>query len=108
VLNGVSVLAVAGRVGGDSASRLATAIDGAANGRRTFVIDLAQVDYVSSAGLEVMRAAAARCAARQGALILSSLSEPVRIAFDLAGLGSQIAVEPTREQAVARALAIRT
>jgi anti-anti-sigma factor len=72
------------------------------------VIDLAQVDYVSSAGLAAISAAAARFATARSPLILCAVSEPVSVAFNLGGLLSQIQIEPTRSRAVARVARHRT
>jgi anti-anti-sigma factor len=57
---------------------------------------------VSSAGLLVLRDAAASGRQRGARLALCSLSEPVRVAFDLAGLTGEFAIEPSSEAGVAR------
>jgi hypothetical protein len=53
--------------------------------------------------LEALEAAAVRCARDRCALVLCSLIEPVRIAFDLAGLLPDVPIEPSRDDAVAKA-----
>lgn len=101
--DGVLVLALAGRVGFASADTLAaTVADAMAKGERSLVIDLASVDYVSSAGLNALEAAATACAALGGTLVLCAVTEPVRVALDLAGLLSQFPIERTRDRAVAQ------
>ena len=104
--DGVIVVTLTGRLGAASAvpfgARLAEAIS---RGNARMVIDLQGVDYISSAGLAALAAAASLCARSQGMLVLCGLTDPVRIALDLGGLLSEFPVEPSREQAVARVAA---
>jgi stage II sporulation protein AA (anti-sigma F factor antagonist) len=100
----VVILEVAGRVGHASVDRLATALATITDrGVRGLVVDLAQVDYISSAGLEAIDRAATRLVALGGVLVLCALSESVRIAFDLGGILTRYPVESSRERAIARA-----
>jgi anti-anti-sigma factor len=100
----VLVLALAGRVAFASADTLAaTVADAIAQGNRHLVIDLARVDYMSSAGLKALEVAAGRCSEMHGTLVLCALSEPVRIALDLAGLIPRFPIEASRDRAVAHA-----
>jgi anti-anti-sigma factor len=71
-------------------------------GTRRVVIDLAGVDYISSAGLRVLLLAAKRLKPPQGVLVLCGLGPSVRAVLELAGFMSLFAVEPAREQALAR------
>jgi len=57
------------------------------------VIDIEEVDYVSSAGLLALDAARRRLAASQGRLVLRGMGDAVRIAFDLAGLAERFSIE---------------
>ena len=102
--DGVVIVEVGGRLGHASAGRLAATLGAVVDrGVRGLVLDLAQVDYISSAGLEAVDRAAMRLAGRDGVLVLCALSEPVRIAFDLAGFLTRYPVESSREQAIIRA-----
>jgi anti-anti-sigma factor len=67
------------------------------------ILDLGGVDYVSSSGLMVLCAAARSLSADCGALVLCHVSEPVRIAIQLAGLLDTLAIESSREKAARRA-----
>jgi anti-sigma B factor antagonist len=58
------------------------------SGERHVVIDLAQLDYISSAGLRVMMLAGKRLSAANGKMVLCSLKDRVREVFDIAGLSS--------------------
>ena len=71
-------------------------------GARRVVIDLAGVEYISSAGLRVLLLAAKRLKPPQGALVLCGLGPSVKTVLELAGFMSLFAVEPSRERALAR------
>ena len=99
----VQVLILAGRLGSHSARLLGDAISEAIARTPRIVVDFEGVDYISSAGLQVIRDAADRCARIGGALVLSTVAEPVRIALDLSLLLSRLCVEPSRDRAILRA-----
>ena len=102
--DGVLILALAGRVGFESADAFAaTVAEAMAKGHRNLVVDLASVDYVSSAGLKALETAAAQCAEMRGTLVLCAVTEPVRVALDLAGARSRLPIALTRDGAVALA-----
>ena len=67
------------------------------------VVDLSGVDYISSAGLRAVEAAASRMSASGRGLVVSGLRDAVSVAFDLAGLTGVVTIEETREQAIAKA-----
>lgn len=86
--DGALVVVLAGRITGRSAWDLAKVIDPAIDaGIRTVVLDLAAVDYVSSAGLQIIQRAAARLAVRGATLTVRAASDATRITLTLAGLG---------------------
>jgi anti-sigma B factor antagonist/stage II sporulation protein AA (anti-sigma F factor antagonist) len=99
----VQVLILTGRLGNHSARLLGDAIAEALVRTPRIVVDFAGVDYISSAGLHVIRDAADRCARIGGALVLSTVAEPVRIALDLSLLLPRLCVEPSRDRAILRA-----
>jgi stage II sporulation protein AA (anti-sigma F factor antagonist) len=100
---GALVLALAGRLGAASADRFGAAVaEAVGRGEARLVIDLTEVDYVSSAGLNVLATAAGLCAQAGGALALCGLTDPVRIALDLGGLLPDVAIEPSRDRAIVR------
>lgn len=101
--DGVLVLVLTGRLGAASAARFDAAVaDAVDRGDARLVLDLEGVDYVSSAGLNALAAAADLCARARGALAVCALTDPVRIALDLGGLLPDLAIEPSREQAIVR------
>lgn len=99
----VLVLVAAGRLSHASADALRAALDEAMSREKGgLVIDLGQLDYVSSAGLMVIEAAAARLGQGRRLLVLCEVPEPVRISLDLAGLLSRLVIEPSRAEAASR------
>jgi stage II sporulation protein AA (anti-sigma F factor antagonist) len=74
----------------------------AAAGERRIVIDMAGVEYISSAGLRVMLSLAKRIRENKGGLALCVLSESVRQVFALAGFLPLFTVTGTRDEAVER------
>ena len=54
------------------------------SGDRRFIIDLAQLDYISSAGLRVL-VSAAKLLGNDGKIVLCSLKDPVREVFNIVG-----------------------
>jgi stage II sporulation protein AA (anti-sigma F factor antagonist) len=99
----VLVIAPVGRVDSVSSGELEKAvlsrIDG---GERRVVLDLAGVEYISSAGLRVLLMAAKRLKEPPGALVLCGMGPGVRTVLALAGFLPLFVVEPAREQALAR------
>lgn len=69
-------------------------------GDRRLVIDLARLDYVSSAGLRVFLMAAKRLSSVNGKLAISGLNDHVRQVFELAGFSSILSVYASREEAI--------
>ena len=70
------------------------------SGERRFVINLAQIDYISSAGLRVFLLAAKRLNSANGKILLSSLQDPVREVFDIAGFSSVFSIYGSDDDAI--------
>ena len=83
---GVRLYGVKGRLDSATAGDLDKALQSlfTETGTRA-VIDLAALDYISSAGLRVMLMLAKRAKQSQGRLILCSLSPHVREVFEISG-----------------------
>jgi anti-anti-sigma factor len=85
--DGVRMVIVSGRVAAASAPLLANALtEELGSGALSVLLDFARVDYVSSAALGVLADAVRLAAERQVPLVLGGISEPVRLAIDLAGM----------------------
>ena len=99
----VLVLAPSGRIDAvtsdDLERRLLALV--AARGAR-LVIDLAEVEYISSAGLRVLLRLAKKAKEQSGRVVLSSLGPAVRQVFELAGFLTLFEVEASRDAALAR------
>jgi anti-anti-sigma factor len=100
---GALVVAPAGRLDSVTSSELekhiASRLDA---GARRLVVDLAGVEYISSAGLRVLLMAAKRLKEPPAALVLCGMGPSVRAVLELTGFVPLFAIEPTREQALAR------
>src|SRR5215470_4356056 len=70
------------------------------SGDRRFIIDLAQLDYISSAGLRVFVLAAKRLASGNGKIVLCSLKGPVREVFNIAGFLLDFSVYSSHDEAI--------
>ncbi len=102
-VDGVLLLVLTGRLSAAGAVVFGAAVaEAVRRGDVRLVVDLGGVDYVSSAGLRALATAEDRCIRARGALSVCRLTEPVTIALDLAGLLSQLSIEPTREEAILR------
>jgi anti-anti-sigma factor len=96
-------LTLRGRVAKESATQLSGAIGEAlAAGDRRLVVDFEGVDYISSAGLIALEAAAVRVREASGAMILSGIDGPVRTTFQLAAVIDRFAIEASSDDAVRR------
>jgi anti-sigma B factor antagonist len=70
------------------------------SGNRRFIIDLGQLDYISSSGLRVLVSAAKRLANDNGKIVLCSLKEPVREVFNIVGFLSVFPVYGSHDEAI--------
>jgi anti-sigma B factor antagonist len=98
------VLALAGRLDTETSADLELALqDLQAAGATRYVIDLAGIGYVSSAGLRVLLALAKQLDGGRGVLRLCALSDPVKQVFDVAGFSRMFAIFPDRDTALGAA-----
>lgn len=98
--NDITILAVSGRLDSDTspeAERRLNALH--SDGGQHVVLDLAGVDYLSSAGLRVLLTAAKRVQQRQGKLVLAAPATQVAQILDMAGFTAIIPVFETVKQA---------
>ena len=71
-----------------------------ASGQGQLVIDLSQLDYVSSSGLRVFLLAAKRMENAKGKMVLCSLKDTVKQVFDIAGFSSILTLAGSTEEAI--------
>jgi anti-anti-sigma factor len=80
-------LVVRGRLGVSGAAELDSVLEGfIARGGRTFLLNLSGVDYISSPGLRLLDDRARQLEEAGGSLSVHLVTDPVRLALDLAGL----------------------
>ena len=80
------ILALSGKLDATTAKTFEDRILGVINsGTQRLVVDLSQLDYVSSSGLRVFILAAKRLQTVDGKIVLCSMKDHVRQVFDLAG-----------------------
>jgi anti-anti-sigma factor len=96
----VTVLEAGGRIDSSNASTLGQALNSAIERKRTqLVLDLAKVDYMSSAGLRELVGALKRLQG-SGDLRLAQPSERVLEVLEIAGLDTIFKIYPTLSSAV--------
>ena len=84
--NGTLVLVLEGRLGFATANELKERVEEAANASKEVVLDLSEVDYLSSASLRVIEGLAAAHSSGGGTLTLRAPSPAARLSLELAGM----------------------
>lgn len=88
-LKRVEMVTAVGRIDSSNAMEFDDTLKGITNaGRHNIVLDLAGVNYMSSAGLRAMVAALRECKKNRGNVVLAQPSERVAEVLSLAGLDS--------------------
>jgi anti-anti-sigma factor len=96
----ILTLSVSGKLDTTSAKAFEETILGRIeSGERRIIIDLAQLDYVSSTGLRVLLLANKRLNSANGRIALCSLRGSVREVFDIAGFSSIFSIYGSHEDA---------
>lgn len=100
-VDGVTVLAVRGRVDSTNAAEFGAKLGTlyATAGRR-LLLDLQQLDYISSAGFRALLIAARHAGRNGGRLALCGLNSKVRDLFDLGGFLDNFQIRATREDGI--------
>jgi anti-sigma B factor antagonist len=98
---GILVLGLAGKLDATTSKLLEDKILGVIDaGETRLVVDLGQLDYVSSSGLRVFLLATKRLTGISGKIALCSLKDHIRQVFDLAGFSSILSIHNSRDEAV--------
>ena len=95
----VAFARVSGRLDGDSVDFFETEIEDGAGGLSVMVVNLAGLEYVSSAGLRSLINVANDCNTQGVRLGFSDLTKVVDRVFDVSGFHQLLAVYPTQEAA---------
>lgn len=68
-------------------------------GARLLILELSQMDYVSSVGLRVLLAHLKKIKSSQGRMVLTGLNQEVQEIFDMAGFSSLFEISPSLSEA---------
>ena len=100
--NGVTIVLINGRVDGASAPDLESELSARIrDGFVRIVLDCAEMNYISSAGLRVFLLAAKRCKQGGGLLSIASLQPSCRSVIELSGFHTIIDCYDSRDEALA-------
>ena len=88
------VVALTGRLDGATASQLDEALQEAIKPSGALVIDMAGLDYVSSAGLRILLKGAKQAKAQASSLALCAMNASIREVFDISGFSTLFAIHP--------------
>lgn len=97
----VVVAHAAGRLDSTSAPVLEEWLMKVVEAEAATVLDMADLPYVSSAGLRVLLMAAKKCKSTGHRLALCGLRPEVRMVFDISGFLALFSIHPGRDEAVA-------
>jgi anti-anti-sigma factor len=95
---GVPVVAVAGRLDAVTAPELESKLE--ANHEAHLILDLAKLEYISSAGLRVILAAAKRQRNNKGDLYVAGLMAGVLKVFEISGFDTILSIVDSEEAAL--------
>jgi len=97
------VVSVAGRMDAVSAPEFERKLGDRINeGEVNFIIDLSELDYISSAGLRSMLVTAKKLKAKDGQILLAALKDTVKEVFEISGFSSIIPIYESVETALAQ------
>lgn len=101
IVDAVTVVAVKGRVDSGTAptlgARLTTLLE---TPSQRLLLDMRELEYISSAGFRVLLLAAKRADEAAGRIVLCGLSGKVRQLFDLGGFLDLFSIAATREDGI--------
>ena len=99
--NGVEIFSVKGSLDSNTSTELETRIYAAlGNGQRKLILNLEDLDYISSAGIRVMLKTTKDLKSMEGNIVLCALQDYVREVFDIAGFDGYLNIENNLETAM--------
>lgn len=97
--NGVTIIAIEGRMDASNASVAEGEINKALEGEQNrLLFDLSRLEYLSSGGLRVILGAAKEIRRREGKVVLAALKEYVYEIFEVSGFTAMIPIKDTIEE----------
>ena len=91
--DGALVISAAGRLDSSTAATLEAVLPARAREQKVVILSLAEVPYVSSAGLRVLLIGAKAAKAAGNKLVITDLSPAVREVFDISGFSKIFTIE---------------
>ncbi|MCP4672960.1 MAG: STAS domain-containing protein [Desulfobacula sp.] len=99
--NGVEIFSVKGSLDSNTSAEFETLIYAALEeGQRKLVLNLENLDYISSAGIRVMLKTTKDLKRMEGNIVLCSLQDYVREVFEIAGFDGYLNIENNLEAAI--------
>lgn len=98
--NGIFLIEVNGEVDASSSIQLDNTIKSALETEQKIMVDLARLEYISSAGLGVFVSHLEEIQSKNISLVLFGLSEAVYQVFNLLGLPQLLKIVSTKEEAI--------
>jgi anti-sigma B factor antagonist len=100
----VVILEPVGRIDTNTASEFESKIvEVMDNGASRFVVDLKEIDYISSAGLRVFLMAIKKLKSMDGSFIICSMSDHIKEVFDISGFTPIFTITADQTSGVAAA-----
>lgn len=100
---GAVIVAIKGRLDAGSSPDLEKEIEKImAEGENRLILDLGELNYISSAGLRIILAGAKKLKAKQGSLSIASLQSMVKEVFEVSGFSAIIPIFDSADEALKR------
>ena len=96
----VNIVGLKGRLDAGTSGSLEEVLNALVDaGEEKVLVDCRELDYISSAGLRVLLAAAKQFKKHEGSIVLSALNPNVKQVFEISGFTSIFPIYGTREEA---------
>lgn len=99
-VQGATILQISGRLDGTNSAVADTKLADAVGRTPALILDLAALDYISSAGLRVLLKAAKQAQTAKQKLILAGLQPAVKQVFEISGFSTLFATFATSADAL--------
>ncbi len=99
--NGIEIFSVKGSLDSNTSTEFETLIYAALeNGQRKLILNLENLDYISSAGIRVMLKTTKDLKRMEGNIVLCALQDYVKEVFEIAGFDGYLNIEHNLETAI--------
>jgi len=101
--NDICILRPQGRLDSESAPAFSEDMSVLiAGGADKLLLDMASLDYISSAGLRVILQAAKQIKGKGGRLALCAMNDQIREVFEISGFAGILDIAPSHDEAITR------